>query len=292
MTLPILVTGANGQIGTALAGVLSDREAIFWGRSEVDLSDEAALKAALAETPCSAIINAAAYTAVDRAEDEEALATRINGDAPGIMGQWCAKQNIPFIHYSTDYVFDGGGDQPRAESAPTSPLNAYGRSKLAGEKAVEAAGGNFLIFRTSWVYDATGKNFVNTMLRLAADRETLNVVADQIGAPSYAPHLARATVECLDKAVEMDAFPSGIYHMTNDGETSWHGFAQAIFEEARECGIELKIKEVNPIPADAYPTPAKRPFNSRLNGSKLQNTFGITMPDWRQGLKECMGEKG
>lgn len=289
--MTLLITGANGQIGSALATALAERDAIFWGRDEVDLSDSAALKAALAETPCSAIINAVAYTAVDRAEEEEALATRINGEAPGVMAVWCAQKNIPFIHYSTDYVFDGSGDSPRSEDAPTAPLNAYGRSKLAGEQAVTAAGGDTLIFRTSWVYDATGKNFLNTMLRLAQEREVLNIINDQTGAPSYAAHLARATVECLDKVQEMDVFPSGIYHMTGGGETTWYGFAQAIFEQARAMGWNLKIKEVNPITTDAYPTPAKRPHNSRLDGSKLREVFGVVMPDWRDALRECMEEK-
>jgi dTDP-4-dehydrorhamnose reductase len=285
---PLLVIGANGQVGRALAVALSGDNAIFWSREEVDLADKAALEAALTSTPCRGIINAAAYTAVDKAEEEEALALQINAEAPTIMAAFCAQKKIPFVHYSTDYVFDGSGDTPRAENAKTAPLNAYGRSKLAGEKAVMEAGGNALIFRTSWVYDSEGSNFLTTMLRLGRDRESLRIVNDQVGAPCYAPHIARATLKCLKQAEEMEIFPSGIYHMTNRGHTSWYGFAYAIFEEARAKGWPVAVKELQPIPSSEYPTPAKRPLNSRLDCGKLEQTFSVTLPDWREGLRECM----
>ncbi len=277
-----LVFGSNGQIGQALGALLDD--VIVLGRKEADFSKPESLRGVVAEIGPEAIINAAAYTQVDKAEEEEALATLINGDAPGVLAAEAAKLGIPFVHYSTDYVYDGSGDVPRDETTPTAPLGAYGRSKLAGEKAVEAEGGKYLIFRTSWVYDAFGKNFLKTMLRLAAEREQLRVVADQIGAPSYAPHLAAATLQALENT----NFTPGIYHMCNSGQTSWHGFAEAIFAEARACGMELKVQSVEPIPSSAYPTPAQRPLNSRLDCSTLRDTLGITLPDWREGLKEAM----
>ena len=183
------------------------------------------------------------------------------------------------------------GDGPRTEDATTGPLNVYGHSKLEGERAITKSGGKYLIFRTSWVYDAFGKNFLNTMLRLGADRETLNVVADQHGAPTYAPHLATVAIAALEKAIAMPTFPSGIYHAVNMGETTWHGFASAIFDAARAASIPLKIKTVEPIPSSAYPVPAKRPLNSRLSTRKLRETFGLSLPDWKEGVREATNEK-
>ncbi len=284
-----LVLGANGQIGQALGAILDD--AVLLSREQADLSQPNTLPGIVEDINPTVIINAAAYTAVDKAEEEEALATVINGEAPGVLAMVAAKHDIPFVHYSTDYVFDGSGDAPRAEDAPVSPLNAYGRSKLAGEKAVQEAGGKFLIFRTSWVYDAFGKNFLNTMLRLGADREMLRIIDDQVGAPSYAPHLARATLEALESARNMTPFPSGVYHLRNEGETSWHGFAEAIFEQARAHHMEMRVKQVEPIPTSEYPTPATRPLNSRLDGSKLKDVLGVTLPHWQDGLKQAFNAK-
>jgi dTDP-4-dehydrorhamnose reductase len=196
------------------------------------------------------------------------------------------------MHFSTDYVFDGSGDQPRAEDAPTAPMSAYGRSKLAGERAVAESGCKHLIFRTSWVYDAMGNNFVNTMLRVGATREELRVVNDQMGTPTYAPHLAGASVQCLDKALEMDAFPSGVYHMAGGGEpVSWHGFAEAIFKIARAKGMELTVKDVHAIATSEYPLPAPRPLNSRLDMKKLHDVFGLTMLNWHNGLRAYFNQK-
>ncbi len=285
---PILVTGANGQLGRALAVALRGQEAVFWSRDEVDLADASALQEALNSTPCRGIINTAAYTAVDRAEEDETHATRINGEAPGIMAAYCAANGLPFVHYSTDYVFDGSGMHPRREADAPAPQNAYGRSKLAGERAVQEAGGHYLIFRTSWVYDGQGRNFLTTMLRLGREREQLRVVSDQVGAPSYAAHLAAATQQCLRAAAQMEAFPAGLYHMTNQGETSWYDFAEAIFEQARDRGWPLAITSVEPIPSRAYPTPAARPLNSRLDNRKLADIFGVTLPEWREGLDACL----
>lgn len=288
----ILVFGSTGQLGQALQAVLADRDATFLSRTEADLSQPEQIKALLHSFPVpEAVINAAAYTAVDKAEEEEAVAHAVNAESPRILAEYCAHHAIPLLHFSTDYVFDGSGDDPRAEDISTAPLNAYGRSKQVGENAVTERGGDYLIFRTSWVYDAEAKNFLNTILRLGAEREALKVVNDQIGAPSYAPHLAQASVNALDKAMAMASFPSGIYHMCNAGETSWCGFAQEIFEQARAHGVVLKVKEVTGIPTTDYPLPAPRPLNSRLSCDKLQQTFCITMPSWQEGVAECMEGK-
>lgn len=286
----IVVLGANGQVGSALVALLGDR-AVPLTRAEADLSQPDSLAAVLDAMMPDAVINAAAYTAVDKAEEEPDVAFAANADSPAAIARWCAAHNVPFVHYSTDYVFSGEGDTPWTEDDPKAPCNTYGATKLAGEKAIVADGGKYLIFRTSWVYDATGKNFLNTMLRLGAERDALNVVADQIGAPSYAPHLAVATLQALEKATKMLQFPSGIYHMVNGGETSWHGFATAIFEGARSKGVALQIKTVEPIAASAYPTPAKRPLNSRLDCSHLHTTFDLALPQWEQGLAQALEQK-
>ncbi|MCH2547631.1 MAG: dTDP-4-dehydrorhamnose reductase [Alphaproteobacteria bacterium] len=286
----IAVLGANGQVGRALVDVLGNR-ATALTRAQADLSQPATLTAVLDEIAPDAVINAAAYTAVDKAEVEDEAAHTVNAEAPAILAQWCKQHDVPFIHYSTDYVFDGSGNTPWQESDAVAPCNIYGKTKLAGEQAIASSGGKFFIFRTSWVYDAQGANFLNTMLRLGAEREALNIVSDQIGAPSYAPHLAEYTVKVLDAATQMQKFPSGIYHMVNQGEVSWHGFANAIFEAARSHGETLIIKTVEPIPSSAYPTPAQRPLNSRLSCQALQHVFGITMPSWQEGLTQAMEQK-
>jgi len=285
----ILILGANGQIGRALNRLLDD--AVALDRQQADLSEPRQLVKAIESFQPTAIINAAAYTAVDKAEEEQDLAMRINGESPSVLAGFCRRRGIPLVHYSSDYVYDGSGKEPRSETAPTGPLNAYGASKLAGDQAIEAEGGKYLIFRTSWVYDATGKNFLNTMLKLGMERERLQVVHDQVGAPSYAPHLAKASLEALEKAQAMKPFPSGIYHMCNADDTDWHNFALAIFDEAQKRGMKLKIRELEAIPTSKYPTPAKRPLNSRLDCSKLRQTFGITLPSWVQGLEEAMAQK-
>ncbi len=322
MKSKLLIFGGNGQVGRAL-NQLAEGNVVVLGRDEADLSKPESLRKIIADLAPTKIINAAAYTAVDKAEEEEALATIINAEAPGVMAEEAAKRGIPFVHYSTDYVFNGSGERPWKEDDATAPLNAYGRSKLAGEKAVLAAGGQALIFRISWVYDAYGKNFLNTMLRLGKDRETLKVVADQYGAPCYAPHVAQATLAILQfysplegeskpssvsvgGVLEQERLPptgslrsptppqggskseSGIYHMANSGVTTWHEFATTIFDEAKKRGMKLAVKEVLPIPASEYPTPATRPQNSRLDCSKLQATFGVTLPAWEDGVREAL----
>lgn len=283
----IAVLGAGGQVGRALVALLG-QTALPVTREQADLDRPESLSAALDVLKPDVVINAAAYTQVDAAENNVEQAFRINAKSPAILAHWCAEHRVPFVHYSTDYVFDGSGTVPWREADITEPLNRYGASKLEGERGVASSGGQWLIFRTSWVYDATGKNFLNTMLRLGAEREHLTVINDQHGAPCYAPHLARLTLECLKKAVIMSTFPSGIYHATHRGETTWYGFAKTIFEEAAKKKLPLKVKTVEPISSSAYPTLAQRPLNSRLDMSKLEKVFSIHMPDWQEGLREAM----
>jgi dTDP-4-dehydrorhamnose reductase len=287
---PILIFGANGQVGSALAKLLGNK-AVALSRAEADFSHPELLEAIIAAYNPAAVINACAYTQVDKAEEEEALAYTVNASAPELLARACASRNIPFIHYSTDYVFPGNGERAWIETDITSPLNAYGRTKRAGEEKIEACGGKYLIFRTSWVYDESGKNFLNTMLRLGSERETLTIVGDQRGAPTYAPALAKATLQALRNAQNLPEFPSGIYHLCGAGVTSWHEFAEAIFQQARKKKVPLKIQEVKAIATAAYPTPAKRPLNSQLNCSKARQILTVELPAWQESLQECMEQK-
>jgi len=278
----ILVFGHSGQVATELRGMAP---VTALGRESADLSDPAACAAAIRAHAPAAVINAAAYTAVDRAESEEPLASVVNGAAPGAMAQACAALGIPFVNISTDYVFAGDGDTPWQPGDPVAPLGAYGRSKLAGEEAVRAAGGCHAILRTSWVVSAHGSNFVKTMLRLGAERDRLTIVADQIGGPTPARAIAAA---CLSIAGQLAADPakSGTYHFSGAPDTSWADFARAIFVEARlTCAVE-------DIPSSAYPTPAQRPLNSRLDCSTTEVAFGIARPDWREGLRGILATLG
>ncbi len=291
----LLVLGANGQVGRALTTLLGPR-AIALGRAQADLSRPSELieqiEAALREravpvNTLGAVINAAAYTQVDRAESEEATALAVNAESPGLVARWCEDRGIPFVHYSTDYVFLGEGNVPWRESDATGPLSAYGRTKLEGERRVAEAGGKHLIFRTSWVYDRDGKNFLNTMLRLRAERDVLRVVADQFGAPTYAPHLAQATLAALENARGASRFPSGVYHLCGAGETTWHGFACAIFEAAERAGRHFSGPcRVEAIQTEEFPTPARRPRNSRMDCGKAARELGVRMPEWREGLRD------
>ncbi len=286
----ILLLGANGQVGSALYKLLGDR-AIACTRAQADLSDPQKFSRQLEVFAPAAVINAAAYTAVDKAESERELAFRVNGISPGIMAEYCRARDIPLVHYSTDYVFDGAGANPHAEEDPTDPLNVYGESKLAGEQEIQRIGGKYWIFRTSWVFDAHGKNFFNTMLRLGAEREELRIVSDQIGAPTYAPHLATTALSVLDIHSSRKEAPYGLYHLCHSGETSWHGFAEAIFQQAKAHGEKLAVKRVIPIKTAEYPTPAQRPHNSRLSCKKAADLLGITLPPWQEGLRACMEER-
>ncbi|MFG6581124.1 dTDP-4-dehydrorhamnose reductase [Sulfitobacter sp. 1A13191] len=279
-----LVFGLNGQLARELQRQ-GEGAIKALSRQEADLSDPAACAAAIATNDVDAVINAAAYTAVDRAEEEEALAQRINADAPGAMARAAASRGLPFVHISTDYVFDGGGTAPFKVTDATGPLGAYGRTKLAGEEAVRAAGGIHAIFRTSWVVSSHGNNFVKTMLRLGSERDTLNIVADQIGGPTPAAGIARACFTAVPQLRD-DPDKSGTYHLSGGPDVSWAGFARAIFERA---GIECKVSE---IPSSAYPTPAKRPLNSRLDNSLTKQVFGLERPDWRAELDEILRDLG
>jgi dTDP-4-dehydrorhamnose reductase len=279
----LLVFGQSGQVAQELARRLpADVTARFLPRAKADLSDPAACAALIAAAECDAVINAAAWTAVDKAEAEEAAATVINGAAPGAMAVACAARGLPFLHISTDYVFDGAGDQPFAPDHPTGPLGAYGRSKLAGEQAVRAAGGAALILRTSWVVSAHGANFVKTMLRLGRERASLTVVADQIGGPTPAAAIADALITAARAMVA--GHPGGTHHFSGAPDTSWAEFARAIMARANlPC-------QITDIPTSAYPTPAKRPANSRMDCRSLQAAFGIARPDWRAGLDAIIKE--
>ena len=279
--MTLLVIGRTGQVATELARAAP--QAVFLGRESCDLSDPEACAAAIRAAAPSAVINAAAWTAVDRAESEEAAATVVNGAAPGAMAIACAELGIPFVHISTDYVFDGTGTAAWKTTDAVSPLNAYGRSKLAGEVAVAAAGGTFAVLRTAWVFSAHGANFVKTMLRVGATRPVLTVVGDQIGGPTPAAAIAAA---CLTIAGKLAVRPelSGVYHFSGQPDTSWANFAREIF---RQAGMAT---EVTDIPTSAYPTPALRPANSRLDCSGLEAAFGIARPDWRAGLATVLAE--
>lgn len=282
----------KGQVGGALSRQLGSK-AVTLDQRECNFLTitESGFTELLSTHQPQAVINAAAYTAVDAAEGEDReAALRINGEAVGMLARAAASLNIPLVHYSTDYVFDGHGETPWRETDATHPLNIYGASKLAGEKALAEAGGNYLLFRICWVYNEKGKNFFNTMLRLGAERQELQIVADQVGAPCYASDIASATLAALEKALNMPEFPSGIYHMCNGGEISWHGFAEAIFELAATY-VPLQVQRVVAIPTSAYPMPAKRPLNSRLNCEKLSATFGLQLPHWQDALKRCVRNK-
>ncbi|TDX21867.1 dTDP-4-dehydrorhamnose reductase [Rhodovulum visakhapatnamense] len=283
----LLVFGRSGQVATELARHMPHgANLICFGREMADISVPGAIETALAKIEVDAVVNAAAYTAVDRAEEEEALATRVNGAAPGAMARICAQRDIPFVHISTDYVFDGRGNTPWAPSDPVAPLGAYGRSKLAGEEAVTAAGGRHAILRTSWVFSAHGQNFVKTMLRLAETRDRLTVVADQIGGPTPAAAIADAAFRLVQGLSRGGA--SGIYHFSGAPDTSWAGFAREIFAQARNPGGQAV--EIEDIPSSAYPTPARRPLNSRLDCRALERDYGISRPDWLVGLKDVLKE--
>ena len=273
----ILIFGRTGQVAQELARRLpGDVQATFLGRDQADLTDPAACAVAVRGNAADAVINAAAWTAVDRAEAEEATATVVNGVAPSAMAQGCANLGVPFLHISTDYVFDGNGDAPFAPDHPTAPLGAYGRSKLAGEVGIRAAGGAHLILRTSWVVSAHGTNFVKTMLRLGRERASLNVVSDQIGGPT--PAAAIADVLFAAARVMRDGGTGGTHHFAGTPDTSWAGFARAIMAGA---GLACAI---NDIPSSAYPTPARRPLNSRLDCRSCESAFGVARPDWPGGL--------
>ena len=299
----ILLTGVTGQVGGELLIALQNigevvpaiapGESFPYGKALVmDLADPGAMRRTVRELKPDLIVNPAAYTAVDKAETESALALKINGEAPGVLAELARELQAGFIHYSTDYVYPGQGDAPYHEDSPTAPLNEYGRSKLAGDQAVQAVGGAYLIFRTSWVYGIVGHNFVKTMLRLGKDRATLKVVGDQFGAPTFARTLADATAMILAQSLpDLNgrlAAQRGVYHLVCGGETSWWGFAQQIFATARQHGYQGSVQEVLSIATREYPTPAARPLNSRLSCRKLEECFRLRPCSWEAALAWAM----
>ena len=292
--MTILLLGANGQVGWELRQALAALGPVRAPeRAEADLADCDGLSRVVRDTAPSLIVNAAAYTAVDRAEEEESLARAINADAPGLLAEEAKRLGVALVHYSTDYVFEGADDQPAREDDPTAPLNAYGRTKLAGEAAIRDSGCVHLILRTSWVYSLRGANFLLTMRRLAGELEELRIVADQTGAPTWARGIAGATTLILARSgapgeTGVLAEKGGVYHLAASGETSWHGFAEAIVDWLRATGQPVRCKQVLPIRTADYPTPAIRPANSLLDCSKLREAFGIVMPDWRDQLRLCV----
>jgi dTDP-4-dehydrorhamnose reductase len=303
--LKIVIVGRNGQ----LAWEANQRfqglgQIICVGRPELDLLDINGARQEIRRIKPAIIVNAAAYTAVDQAESEPEAAMKINSEAPAAMAKEAKHLGALFITYSTDYVFNGTSAAPYSETDVTVPLNVYGASKLSGERAVEAVGGNHLIFRTSWVYGGRGKNFLKTILRLAAERPELRIVDDQVGAPTWSRDLADATRKIIEQLASQSSSAKaslgealgdrrGIYHMTAAGSVSWYGFAAAILEETAKRGVSKgTLAKLVPIPSSEYPTPAARPHSSRLCNDKLKNVFGVTLPPWRESLAAVMDEPG
>jgi len=296
----ILLTGVTGQVGGELARVLGSMgEVVAPARHELDLTDTASVRELVRALRPRWIVNPAAYTAVDKAESERELAYAINCDVVRAMGEEARAIGAGVIHFSTDYVFEGMGTTPYRETDATGPVSVYGASKLAGEHALAETGAAYMVFRTSWVYGATGKNFLKTILKAARERERLRVVADQHGAPTWSRDLARMTARVIEQVEEqagrgelieaMTKF-NGVYHAAGAGETTWFGFAAEAIQRLRELEPGAKLAEVDAIATSEYPTPAKRPANSRLNCEKLAMTFGWRMMDWRESLREVMAE--
>lgn len=294
----ILLIGSNGQVGWELQRALAPLgQVIAADRQMMDISSPDSIVSALREFKPGLIVNAAAYTAVDKAESEPELALMVNGTAPGILAEEARRLNAALVHYSTDYVFDGTRDGAYTERDAPNPLSVYGKTKRVGEEAVQAAGVPHLILRTSWVYGTRGRNFLNTMLRLAREREVLKVVDDQIGAPTWSRMIAEATAQILaqlklpvvstkSSLAENMSEVGGLYHLTAGGQTSWHGFTRAILSNMAQSPLPQLI----PIPASDYPLPAPRPANSVMSNAKLEETFGLALPDWEASLRMCMAE--
>jgi len=285
--MKILITGQHGQVSQALQTQLQGLgELIVLGREQLDLADAERIRQQVRVHRPGLIINAAAHTAVDQAENEADLAFAINATAPGVLAEEAKTLGSPLIHYSTDYVFDGSKPGPYTEADTPNPLGVYGQSKLAGEQAIAAVGGQYLILRTSWVYSNHGKNFLLTMQHLLQEKPHLRIVADQIGAPTWAVTIAASTRALIERWQAGKAGEWGIYHLTAEGETSWFGFAQAIGEHLRASG--RACAELEAIPSSAYPTPARRPLNSRLDCSHLRQQWHVSQPLWQDALRECL----
>ncbi len=288
--MKILITGQRGQVSQALQAHLQGLgELMVLGSNQLDLAKPDQIREQIRAHRPDLIINAAAHTAVDQAESEPDAAFAINAIAPGILAQEAKALGIPLIQYSTDYVFDGSKPAPYTEADTPNPLSVYGQSKLAGEQAIAAVGGQYLILRTSWVYSNQGKNFLLTMQRLLQEKPQMRIVADQIGAPTWAGTIAGSTRALIERWLAGEAGEWGIYHLTAQGETSWFGFAQAIGEHLHADG--KACAELEAIPSSAYPTPAKRPLNSRLDCSRLQQQWHVSQPHWQDALRECLAQQ-
>lgn len=293
--MKILLLGKNGQVGWELQRSLAPLgELIALDRAGKDglcgdLTDLEGLRRAISIVKPNIIINAAAYTAVDNAENDKANTNIVNTQAPSVLAEEALKVGSWLVHYSTDYVFDGSGNNTWDEDDKPNPLNEYGRSKLAGEQAIQNSGCKHLILRTSWVYGSKGNNFAKTMLRLANERQTLSVINDQVGAPTSAALLADCTAHALLQAIQKPEL-AGIYHLAASGQTTWYEYAKFVIEYARNIGNELLVTEIKPISTLDYLTPAKRPYNSRLNTEKFHNSFGLVLPKWQQGVIRMLDE--
>lgn len=294
--MKILLLGKNGQVGWELQRSLAPLGQVLALDSKSldycgDLSDLEGLAATVQRFAPDVIVNAAAYTAVDKAESEPGQARRVNAEAPAVLAAEALKLNTLLVHYSTDYVFAGDGETPWQESDPVGPLSVYGATKLAGEQAIQSSGCSHLIFRTSWVYAARGNNFAKTMLRLAQERDSLNVIDDQFGTPTGADLLADVTAHAI-RAVRQQPHLGGLYHLASAGETTWYRYARFVLEQAQAARVQLQVGSVSvgAIATAAYPTPAKRPGNSRLNTQKLQNAFSLHLPDWQDGVARMLIE--
>lgn len=288
--MKILITGQHGQVSRELQRHLQGLgELIVLGRDQLDLANPDQIRQQVRAHRPDLIINAAAHTAVDQAQSEPEVAFAINAIAPGVLAEEAKALGIPLIHYSTDYVFDGSKPAPYTEADTPNPLGVYGQSKLAGEQAIAAVGGEHLILRTSWVYSSHGKNFLLTMQRLLQEKPQMRIVADQIGAPTWAGSIASSTRTLIERWQAGEPGEWGIYHLTAGGETSWFGFAQAIGEHLRQQG--KACADLEPIPSSAYPTPAKRPLNSRLDCTRLQQQWHVSQPHWQDALRECLAQQ-
>jgi len=288
--MKILLLGKNGQVGWELQRSLAPLgELIALGSDSADFTDLESLAKTVREIAPDVIVNAAAHTAVDRAESEPELARTINALAPGVLAAEAKRLGVWLVHYSTDYVFDGSGDKPWRETDPTNPLSVYGASKLEGEQLIQQSGCKHLIFRTSWVYGARGGNFAKTMLRLGQERESMKVIDDQMGAPTGAELLSDVTAHAIRTAL-MNPDVSGLYHLVASGETSWHGYASFVLAFARQAGVPLKVAAIEAVPTSAFPTAATRPHNSRLSTGKLTSAFGLHLPHWQVGVTRMLTE--
>jgi dTDP-4-dehydrorhamnose reductase len=288
----ILLFGRSGQVGWELQRALAPLgEIAAFGSDGADFAAPESLADTVRGLRPDVIVNAAAYTAVDRAESEPALARRINAEAPAVLAREAAACGAWLVHYSSDYVFDGSGEAPRSEDATTGPLNVYGATKLEGEERVRASGARHLLLRTSWVYGRRGGNFVRTMLRLAQERDRLAVIDDQIGAPTAADLIADVSAHAI-RAVVRDAAPGGTYHLVAGGETSWHGYARRVIEAARAAGAPVKVspEAIVAVPSSEFATAAERPKNSRLATAKLRGAFGLALPPWQVGVDRLLAE--